>query len=98
MFYAANFQQEQRESLTVLCQRGRATSLFGETNVHQLPLGIYGAEILPAQKIERDCRQRALVQTFELHCLNFAAPWRLGFEQRRKLTYEIFNAMSGSIL
>lgn len=30
MFYAANFQQEQRESLTVLCQRGRATSLFGE--------------------------------------------------------------------
>ena len=28
MFYAANFQQEQRESLTVLCQRGRATSLF----------------------------------------------------------------------
>ena len=55
MFYAANFQQEQRESLTVLCQRGRATSLFGETNVH-LPLGIYGAEILPAPKIERDCR------------------------------------------
>ena len=54
MFYAANFQQEQRESLTVLCQRGRATSLFRRDVL--LPLGIYYAEILPAPKIERDRR------------------------------------------